>query len=150
MGFGSAYQSQNGLKTGNTARIANKIDFHSVRVSLRSMVEHKTENAVSEPLAKASPAAAALSPKLKQQTMPQLVDSALAMLVTPEITIRICREGCNCKSTAPVELVRPLRRGRSRIDEGCDFVRSAPELPCGGRHLHILKGSLLDLAGPGG
>jgi hypothetical protein len=150
MDCGSAYQIQNGLKTKNTARIANKIDIDGVHVSLRPTVEHEIENSVSEALAKAGPAAAVLRPKLKQQMMPQLVDHDLATLVTPEIMIRIYREGCNCKSTAPVGLVRPLRRGRSRTDEGCDFVRSAPELPCGGRHLHILKGSLLDLAGPGG
>lgn len=134
MARGSAYQIQNGLKTGNTAPITNTIDFDSVRVSLRPTVEHEIENSVSEALAKAGSTAAVLSPKLKQQMMPELVDHALATLVTPEIMIRIYREGCNRRSTAPVELVRPLRRGRSRIDEGCDFVRSAPELPCGSRH----------------
>ncbi len=41
MDCGSAYQIQNGLKTKNTARIANKIDFDGVRVSLRPTVEHE-------------------------------------------------------------------------------------------------------------
>jgi hypothetical protein len=69
MARGSAYQIQNGLKTGNTAPIANTIDFDSVRVSLRPTVEHEIENSVPEALAKAGPAAAVLSPKLKQQML---------------------------------------------------------------------------------
>ena len=91
----SAYQIHKGLKTGNTARVANKIDFESLRTSLRPTVERETDKAVTQALAKAGPTAGTLGPGFKQQIMPKLVDQALATLVTPEVMIRIYREGGN-------------------------------------------------------
>lgn len=95
----SAWQIHQGLASGNTARLANKIDFDTVRVSLRPTVERETEHALAEAMAKAGPVAAALGPQVKEKIMPKLVDRALATLVTPEVMIRIYREGNKVKDT---------------------------------------------------
>lgn len=95
----SAYQIHQGLKSGNTARLANKIDFFSVRTSLRPTVERETEQALADAIAKAGPVAGTLGPQVKDKVMPKLVDRALTTLVTPEVMIRIYREGGKVKDT---------------------------------------------------
>lgn len=95
----SAFRLNQGLKARDAALVAGKIDFDSLRQSLRPAVERETEKTVDDALAKAGNLAAGLGGQLKSQFMGKIVDHALATLVTPEILIRIHSEGGNFKES---------------------------------------------------
>jgi len=89
----SGWRIHGALKDGNADVLATKIDFDSVRASLRPSVGAEVEKRVTEALAKAGPGGALLGADIKSQVVPKLVESALATLVTPQNLIRIYREG---------------------------------------------------------
>lgn len=93
----TAYQIHQGLKSGNAAQLSSKIDFEKVRSSLRPTIEREADMTLSDTLAKAGSAGAALAPGLKEKILPGLVERTLTALVTPDVLIRFYRERGSAK-----------------------------------------------------
>ena len=95
----AGYDLKSSLDAGDAVRLEQRIDFPSVRVSLRPVVAEKVEDVVADQLRKAGAAGALVSAQLKETLMPRIVDAVLATLVTPEMLIRIHASGRSLKET---------------------------------------------------
>ena len=93
----AGYEIKSSLDTQNVEGLNAKIDFPSVRVSLRPAVAEKVDKIVTDALRRAGTAGGALTDQLKGQVMPRIVDGVLATLVTPEMLIRIHASGKSFK-----------------------------------------------------
>jgi hypothetical protein len=93
----SGYEIKTSLDTHDAARLAAKVDFPSVRQSLRPAVTKKVEKVLAETLRNAGTARATLTEDLKARLVPRVVEAVLAGLVTPEMLIRVHEQGGNLK-----------------------------------------------------
>jgi hypothetical protein len=93
----SGYEIKTSLDAKDAARLSAKIDFPSVRASLRPAVAAKVEKTLTAALKKAGPSSGPLTDSLRAKLMPGIIDSVLAVLVTPETLIRIHSDGTNLK-----------------------------------------------------
>lgn len=93
----SGYEIKTSLDTHDATRLAAKVDFPSVRQSLRPAVTTKVEKVLAETLRNAGPARATLTEDLKARLVPRVVDAVLATLVTPDMLIRVHQQGGNLK-----------------------------------------------------
>lgn len=93
----AGYDLKTSLDHGDAARLESRIDFPSVRISLRPAVAKKVEDVVADQLRKAGAAGDLISAGLKDTLMPRIVDGVLATLVTPEMLIRIHASGRSLK-----------------------------------------------------
>ncbi len=93
----SGYEIKTSLNTHDASRLAAKVDFPSVRQSLRPAVTAKVEKVLAETLRNAGPARATLTEDLKARLVPRVVDAVLAGLVTPDMLIRVHEQGGNLK-----------------------------------------------------
>lgn len=89
----SGYRINNALKGGDAAALAGKIDFDSVRASLRPTVGAEVAKRLDEVMARSGAGGAVLAGDIKTQLLPKFIDGALVALVTPESIIRIYRDG---------------------------------------------------------
>ncbi len=89
----SGYRINSALQGGDAAALAGKIDFDSVRASLRPVATVEAERRLDELLSRSGAGAAVLGGDIKKQLLPKIVDGVLAALVTPENIIRIYRDG---------------------------------------------------------
>jgi Protein of unknown function (DUF2939) len=93
----SGYRIWNALESQDAGVLEGKIDFASVRESLRPTVTSEVEkqfDAQSKQLGGGLPLG-----DLKNQILPKLVDGTLATIVTPANILRIYREGGNVSGT---------------------------------------------------
>lgn len=93
----SGFQINSALNAGDAAALGRKIDFDSVRVSLRPAVTAEAGKRVDEAMARQGAGGVALAGDIKAQLLPKIVDGALVTLVTPENIIRVYREGDKAK-----------------------------------------------------
>lgn len=93
----SGFQINSALKAGDSAALGRKIDFDSVRASLRPAVTVEAGKRVDEAMARQGAGGVALAGDIKAQLLPKVVDGALVTLVTPENIIRVYREGDKAK-----------------------------------------------------
>lgn len=94
----SGYQIKNALEAGDPKTLQQKIDFPSVRDSLRPAARLQAERMLDEALqSSSSPVATVLDPDTKQRLLPKMVDSTLDRIVTPDNLIRIARHGGTIK-----------------------------------------------------
>jgi Protein of unknown function (DUF2939) len=87
----SGYRIASALASKDTALLESKIDFPSVRESLRPVVTGEVEKEISKQAG--GGLGGLLSGDFKKQIVPQLVDTILAKVVTGENVIRIVGEG---------------------------------------------------------
>ncbi|MCC7254219.1 DUF2939 domain-containing protein [Hyphomicrobium sp.] len=95
----AGYEIKTSLDTHNVEGLNARIDFASVRTSLRPAVAAKVEQVVTDALGRAGTAGGALADQLKASVMPRIVDGVLAALVTPEMLIRMHASGKSLKET---------------------------------------------------
>jgi len=93
----SGYEIKTSLDAKDAERLSAKIDFPSIRVSLRPAVATKVEKTLTAALKKAGPGSGPLTDELRAKLMPGIIDAVLAVLVTPETLIRIHSDGTNLK-----------------------------------------------------
>src|SRR5262245_26016658 len=89
----SGYEIKSSLDGHNVEALNARIDFPSVRTSLKPAVAIKVDKVLTDALRKAGTAGGALTDQLKARVMPQIVDGVLANLVKPEMMIRIYASG---------------------------------------------------------
>jgi Protein of unknown function (DUF2939) len=93
----AAYQIKSSLDAQDAASLSSRVDFDSVRQSLRPAISATVESSINAAAEKAGPAGAGIYGALKGQLMPKLVDSALAQFVTPQTLIKLHSEGLTLK-----------------------------------------------------
>lgn len=93
----AGYEIKSSLDNKNVAGLNAHIDFPSVRVSLRPAVTERVEAVLSDALKRAGAAGGALGEQIKASIAPRIVDGVLAVLVTPEMLIRLHATGKSLK-----------------------------------------------------
>lgn len=93
----SGYEIRTALEARDPARLTAKVDFPSVRASLRPAVAAKVEKLLTEALRKAGPAAGTLTDEIKARLMPRLIDGILAAVVSAESLVQIYASGADIK-----------------------------------------------------
>lgn len=95
----SGIEIKSALEAKDPARLAAKVDFPSVRESLRPAVTAKVDELLSQLVKKASVGTGNLLDQVKAQVSPKIVEAALNTLVTPETLIRIHASGGTFKDS---------------------------------------------------
>jgi hypothetical protein len=95
----SAYQIDSAIKAKDTETLKRKIDFSSVRVSLRPAVTQRVSELYDRKLQQSGATGALIGGQLKQDLLPAMVDMMLVALVTPENLIRVVHEGGQLKDS---------------------------------------------------
>jgi hypothetical protein len=93
----SGYRIKTALDAEDPSSLEARIDFPSVRQSLRPVAEQRAEAALKSALERAGPGAGTLVDSLKADLLPKAVDRALETLVTPQSLIRMHAQGKNLK-----------------------------------------------------
>jgi hypothetical protein len=124
----AGYEIRTSLDEHNVEGLNAKIDFPSVRTSLRPAVAQKVDQVVTDALRKAGTAGGALADKLKASVTPRIVDGVLAVLVTPEMLIRIHASGKSLK-----EALDGIVLERASQAQGLGGFMVTPDASGGGR-----------------
>jgi Protein of unknown function (DUF2939) len=111
----SGYQIYQSIQARNSGLMDSKIDFPSVRKSLRPVITAKIGEGLEKFQAQAG-AAGALISQLKGEMVPKLVDSTLATMVNSETVMRVATEGGSFKET--LEKIMREQMGRSGLPAG--------------------------------
>jgi hypothetical protein len=118
----SGYEIKTSLDAKDAGRLSAKIDFPSIRASLRPAVAAKVEKTLTAALKKAGPGAGPLTDDLRAKLMPGIIDAVLAVLVTPEMLIRIHSDGANLK-----DVIDGIVAERAMVSGGLgDLIVAAP------------------------
>ena len=96
----TAWQISGAIKAKDAATLDRKIDFASVRLSLRPVVEQKIGEIYDRVQQQAAPGAAVIIGGIKKDVIPKLAETALANLVTPDNLIRVVNDGGSLKENA--------------------------------------------------
>ena len=132
----SGYKLAMALRDGDAATLESKVDFPSVRQSLRPVVAAEVEKGISRQ------GGGLLTGELKQQLMPKLVDTVLEKFVTPANVIRIAKDGGNVAGT--VEKIMMEEMSKAGGIPGLKLPGGA-----GGGGMPGLPGGLGTIAGAG-
>lgn len=133
----SGYEIKTSLDGHNVEGLVARIDFPSVRASLRPAVAVKVDEVITNALRKAGTAGGALTDQLKAQVMPRIVDGVLTAFVTPEMLIRIHATGKSFK-----EALDSIVLERTSQAQGLGGFMIAPDGENGGT-----RGKLDEIAG---
>lgn len=89
----SGYQIKTALDAGDAQTLSSKIDFASVKESLRPAAYAYAERYLDDTLKTAGPASTVIDDRTKKSLLPKVVDQSLDRLVTPDNMIRIAQQG---------------------------------------------------------
>lgn len=95
----SAFQIREALETRDSAAIGQKIDFASVKDSLRPATRAAAERSLKGYLSSSGGAAGVLGEEIAKKALPKLVDLSLNALATPENIGRIYADGGSVTQT---------------------------------------------------
>lgn len=137
----SGYQIHKSIGVKNTGLLESKIDFPSVRTSLRPVVAAKITDGLEKFQAQAGPAGAMILSQLKGDMVPKIVESTLGSVVNAETVMRIATEGGSFKEN--LEKIMREQLGRSGLPTagGSGGGATVPGLPGG------MGGAMGDLLG---
>ncbi|WP_295559562.1 DUF2939 domain-containing protein [uncultured Hyphomicrobium sp.] len=93
----AGYEIKSSLDTHNVEVLNTRVDFPSVRLSLKPAVSAQVDKVISDALRRAGTLGGAFGDQLKGQVMPRIVDAVLNAFVTPEMLIRIHASGKSFK-----------------------------------------------------
>jgi hypothetical protein len=123
----SAYELQSAVKAKDIETIARKIDFPSVRASLRAAAVQKLAELYDRP--GTLPTSAVLAERIKQDAATRIVDPTLEGTVTPDGLLRIIGEGGPLRAS----IERMLRDHMSRTGQATGPVAGAGTAAAGKR-----------------
>ena len=95
----SAFAIKSAFDNANADKLATKVDFDQVRSSLKPAVSTEVEKVMTAAIQQGGNDNAQLLTQLKVGVMPNVIEMALATIVTPESLLRIYREGGDAKKT---------------------------------------------------
>lgn len=93
----AGYDINSSLDTHNVESLNARVDFPSVRVSLRPAVTEQVAKVIKDALRKAGGMGGAFGEQLKDKVTPSIVEAVLNTFVTPEMLIRIHESGKTLK-----------------------------------------------------
>jgi Protein of unknown function (DUF2939) len=128
----SGYQIHKSIGAKNTGLLESKIDFPSVRTSLRPVVAAKITDGLEKFQAQAGPAGAMILSQLKGDMVPKIVETTLGSVVNAETVMRIATEGGSFKEN--LEKIMREQLGRSGLPTaggGSAGGATVPGLPGG-------------------
>lgn len=123
----SGYQIKTALDAKDAATLSNKIDFASVKESLRPAATAEAERTLAESLQKVGGSAGVLGADIAKKVLPGLVDKSLNALVTPESIIRIYVDGRALKDSVKQMVQEQL--GKSGGVAGLGALIGKPAAP---------------------
>jgi hypothetical protein len=149
----SVYQIQSAIQAKDVDALARKIDFPSVRASLRTAAAQRIAELYVPPAS--APSSPALLERMKQDTVARVVDATLETLVAPDTLIGLVSEGGQLKDGVERALRDQISRGGSpaRTVPGSAgakkggpvrTVSSAEEAPAREVGLQNIKGFAID------
>jgi hypothetical protein len=109
----SGYQIHKSIGAKNTGLLESKIDFPSVRTSLRPVVAAKITDGLEKFQAQAGPAGAMILSQLKGDMVPKIVETTLGSVVNAETVMRIATEGGSFKEN--LDKIMREQLGRSGL-----------------------------------
>jgi hypothetical protein len=116
----SAYELQDAIKTRDLVALARKIDFPSVRTSLRASAVEKLAELHDRP--NSLPTGAVSSERNRKDVGTPIIDQFLERAATPDSLLRIIRE----EGPLRTSVERLLRDHMNRAGEGAAQVKSTP------------------------
>lgn len=142
----SGYRIAAALQAKDETLLASKIDFPSVRESLRPVVSAEVEKRMTQP---GGAAGGLLGGDLKKQLLPRLVDSVLQTLVTPANVIRIANESGGAAKAIEQIVTEQLAKtvGGAGAIAGALGNQGAGQGGVGGGNLGGVLGNVLGNAG---
>lgn len=115
------------LRNEDKDLLASKIDFPSVRATLKPVLTGELAARIEQMKRDAGPLGSLIAGQFKDDLVARIVDGTLESMMTPETIIRIVRQGGNLKEAAErVALDQILRPGAPSRDAG-----DGPRLPRG-------------------
>jgi Protein of unknown function (DUF2939) len=145
----SGYQIHKAIGSKNTGLLDSKIDFPSVRESLRPAVSAKINDGLDKFKAQAGPAGAMILSQLKGDMVPKIVDTTLGSIVNADTVMRIATEGGSFKEN--LEKIMREQMGRSGLPSaggtGGGVGGGVPGLPGGLPGGGNVGGAMGDLLG---
>lgn len=145
----SGYRLYSALNSGDEATLAGKIDFPSVRDSMRPAVAAEVDKQFDQQLRQAGGGLGSmLGGDIKKQMLPKLVDGVLQTVITPANVIRIARQGGSVAESVQKILAEQMSKagGLPGSGGGSGSGGSMPSLPGG---LGGLGGAAAKLGLPG-
>jgi hypothetical protein len=136
----AGYGIKSSLDERNVETLNARVDFASVRTSLKPSVAAKVDKVVSDALRKTGMAGGAIADRFKAEVMPRIVDGVLATLVTPEMLIRIHASGRSLKEALDGLVVE--RASQTQGFGGGLMIVSGDEAPGGRSRLEEIAGAL--------
>jgi hypothetical protein len=107
----TGYRISQAFQSQDAALLATKVDFASVRASLRPVVANEVAGSIERARRDAGPLGGLIQGQLKDDLLARLVESALATAVTPDNVIRIVRQGGNLRQAFERIMLEQVGRG---------------------------------------
>lgn len=108
----TGYRIREAIETGNAALLEDKVDFPSVRVTMRPVLKSELERSLTAGQDRGG-LGGLIASQLKGDRVDRLLDAAIATVVTPEAVIRTVREGRSVR-----ELSERILKGRTTGEQG--------------------------------
>ncbi len=146
----SGYRIREALHAQSPEALAAKVDFESVRLSLRPAVTQKVSDGFDRYQTQAGPAGGLILGQLKKDIIPKIVETSLAALLTPETMIRIASEAGPIKESIERIMREQLGRaipGGSTAPGGASADTGATSMPAqglGNLFGKVLKGGAIN------
>ena len=150
LGFYGAWPAWSGYRIAQAFRnedpelLASKVDFASVRASLKPVVATEVASRVERAKREAGALGSLIAGQLKEDLVARIVDGTLTSVVTPDSIIRIARQGGNLRDAVEKVVVDQVgrggggpggERGSGRLPGGLNLPGNLPGgLPGIGRH----------------
>ncbi len=141
----SGYRIKTALQNSDPDALAAKIDFPSVRASMRPLVTQKVGEGFDRYQAQAGPTGALIMTQLKQEAIPRIVDMSLSAMLTPQMLLRVFNDGGTVK--ASLEKIVREQMGRGLPGGAGGTVGAAGGVPPGVGDLlgRVFKGGMVPL-----
>ena len=107
----TGYQIREAIKSEDVATLERKVDFNSVRASLKPVVDAELTRALERLKQDAGPLGAVIGGQLRDESRNRLIDQAVTSLITPPNVIRIAKQGANFRQAFERVMMEQVGKG---------------------------------------
>ncbi|MFM9943530.1 MAG: DUF2939 domain-containing protein [Hyphomicrobiaceae bacterium] len=137
LAFYAGWPAWSGYRIGQAFRnedpnlLASKIDFASVRTSLKPVIATEVSGRVERAKREAGPLGNLIAGQFKDELVTRIVDGTLTSVVTPESVIRIARQGGNLREAVEKVVIEQVGRAGGGTPGSAGNERGGLRLPGG-------------------